>query len=284
MTTVPAPAAFSMGRVISRLFGVLQRNVATFLLLSLLLVGLPTAVIAFAQLSVMTPLMSGAAPGDTQDLVNSAFAPMNIVLGVAGFLATVIGNAVLQGAVIHASVRDLSGNRASFGEALGTGARFFLPLLCIGLIVGICCAFGFLIFVIPGLLLGLAWFVAAPAEVVERTGIFGSLGRSVVLTRNNRFAILGLCVIYVLGAWFIQAAISGSLSASLAVGAGAAGAASPGGQPPGFQGLLLAQSLISVVLSTVFASISSAGVASVYFELRQTKEGVGIDQLAALFD
>jgi hypothetical protein len=215
-TATTASAAFSMGRVISRLFGVLQRNVVTFLLLSVLLVGLPTAVIAFVQLSVMTPLMSAGASGDAQSLFHNAFAPLNVALGVAGFLATVIGNAVLQGAVIHASVRDLSGSRASFGECLGTGARFFLPLLCIGLIVGVCCFFGFLVFIVPGVLLALAWFVAAPAEVVERTGIFGSLGRSVVLTRNNRFAILGLCIVYSLAGWFIQTAISGSVTASQA--------------------------------------------------------------------
>ena len=104
MTTIPAPTAFSMGRVISRLFGVLQRNVVTFLLLSVLLVGLPTAIIAFVQLSVMTPLMTASASGDARSVFQNAFAPLNIALGAAGLLASVIGNAVLQGAVIHASV------------------------------------------------------------------------------------------------------------------------------------------------------------------------------------
>jgi hypothetical protein len=282
-TAAAAPAAFSMGRVISRLFGVLQRNIVTLLLLSVLLVGLPSAVIAFVQLSMMSPLMSAGASGDVQAMIGGVFSPLHIGLGAVAFLATVIGNAVLQGAVIHASVSDLSGGRASFGECLGTGARFFLPLVCIGLIVGVCCFFGFLIFIVPGVMLALAWFVAAPAEVAERTGIFGALGRSVVLTRGNRFAVLGLCVLYVMGAWFVQAAISGSLSVSL--GIGAAGVAGMAGQPgQGFQNLLMAQALINVVLSTVLASISSAGVASVYFELRQTKEGIGADQLAALFD
>jgi hypothetical protein len=34
----------------------------------------------------------------------------------------------------------------------------------------------------------------------------------------------------------------------------------------------------------VIASLASAGLASVYFELRQIKEGVGAEQLAAVFD
>jgi hypothetical protein len=215
-------------------------------------------------------------------MIADTFSALNIGLGAAGLLATVIGSAMLQGAVIHASVSDLSGGRASFGECLRTGVRYFLPLFVIGLIVVVCCFFGALIFIVPGVLLGLAWFVAAPVEVVERKGIFGALGRSVELTRNHRWAILGLCVIYTIATWFIQAAIGGSLSASLGVAVSAA--AGPGQATQGVQNILLAQSAIGVILGAFFASISSAGVASVYFELRQTKEGVGVDQLAALFD
>jgi len=280
-TTVAPGGGFSMGRVITRLFTVLGRNLVLFLLLSVLLVGLPTGVFGYIQLSAMAPLLPGAAPpADPSALMSSMFSPLRISIGVAAWLASVIGNAVLQGAVIHATVTDLSDRRPTFGECLGTGFRFFLPLVAIGIIFGVCVVFGFFIFIVPGVLLALAWCVAAPAEVMERTGIFGSFARSAQLTRNHRGAILGLAVALVFAQWVVQSLISGVLG----IGMGAGAAATVGVANSSFQNLFVLQTVTSLVLATLFASVGQAGVASVYFELRQTKEGVGAEQLAAVFD
>jgi hypothetical protein len=281
MTTVAAPAGFSMGRVISRLFGVLGRNLGLFLLLSVLLVGLPTGVFGYIQLSVMTPLMTpGAPPGDPAALMNTLFSPLRIAIGAAAWLASIIGNAVLQGAVIHATVSDLSGRRPTFGECLGTGFRFFLPLVVIGIIFGVCFVLGLFIFIVPGVLLALAWCVAAPAEVMERAGVFGSFERSAQLTRNHRGAILGLAIALLIAQWVVQSLISGVLGIGIGVGA----AATPGAADNSFQNLFVYQTITSLALATLFASVGQAGVASVYYELRQAKEGVGAEQLAAVFD
>ena len=280
MTAAPAPETFSMGRVISRLFGVLGRNIVLFLLLSALLVGLPTGVFGYVQLSVTAPLMGASPPGDPGALMSSLFSPLRLGIGAAAWLASVIGNAVLQGAVIHATVGDLSGRRPTFGECLGTGFRFFLPLVVIGLIFAVCFVFGLLIFVVPGVLLALAWCVAAPAEVMERSGILGSFSRSADLTRNHRGAILGLAIALVLAQWVLQSLISGVLG----IGMGASATAAPGLATSAFQSLFVFQTITSLVLATLFASVAQAGIASVYFELRHTKEGVGAEQLASVFD
>jgi hypothetical protein len=281
MTVAAAPAAFQMGRVISRLFTVLGHNLMLFLLLSALLVGLPTAVLGYIQLSIMTPLVApGSPPGDPSAIMAGLFSPWRLAVGFAAWLAGIVGNAVLQGAVIHATVSDLSGKRPSFGECLGTGFRFFLPLVVIGVIFGVCIVFGFFVFIVPGVLLGLAWCVAAPAEVMERTGIFGSFGRSVELTRNHRGAIFALAIAFVFAQWVVQSLISGVLG----IGAGVGAAATPGAVNSSFQNLFVVQTVTSLVIATLFASVGSAGIASVYFELRQAKEGVGVDELAAVFD
>jgi hypothetical protein len=279
MTVAPVPDGFSMGRVISRLFGVLSRNVLLLLLLSAVLVGLPTGVFGYLQLSAMTPLL-GARPADPSGLMGDFFSPVRIGIGAAAWLAGVIGNAVLQGAVIHATVSDLSGHRPTFGECLGTGFRFFLPLVVIGLIFGVCFVFGLVIFIVPGILLALAWCVAAPAEVMERTGIFGSFSRSADLTRNNRAVIFVLALALVFAQWALQSVLSGVLG----VGIGASAAATPGLANGVFQSFFVVNTVIGLVMATLFASIGQAGIASVYFELRQVKEGVGVAQLAAVFD
>jgi hypothetical protein len=228
----------------------------------------------------MTPLLAPGTPaGDPNALMASLFSPVRIGIGAAAWLASIAGNAVLQGAVIHATVSDLSGRRPTFGECLGTGFRFFLPLLVIGVIFAICCAFGFLIFIVPGVLLALAWCVAAPAEVMERTGIFGSFGRSAELTRNHRGAILGLAIALAFAQWIVQTLLSTVMSVGMGGYAAAAGPSSVA-----FQNLFVVQTVISLVVVTLFASVGQAGVASLYSELRQSKEGVGVEQLAAVFD
>jgi hypothetical protein len=266
--------------VISRLLGVVSRNFVLLLLLALLLVGLPGAMLAYAQNSVLGDMLNAQNAGDPNAAFTALFSPARMGLGIAGALIGVVGNAALQGAVIHASVSDLTGRRATFGECLATGFRFFLPLFCIGLIVGICCFFGYLIFIVPGVLLGLAWCVAAPAEVVERVGIFAAFSRSADLTRNHRGAIFALIIAFFVVLFIVQLVLN-SISQ---IGLGFGGAAVLPGGAPDLRGFVAVQSVMGVVLQVAVSSLASAGLAAIYFELRQAKEGVGADQLAAVFD
>ena len=266
MTTVAAPARFDIGRVISRLLGVLGRNLATFLALAVLLVGLPTALVAFAQ----------ARFAFIPDGPTVAFGPAWISLGFAAWLVSLVANAVLQGAIIHGTVSDLGGRRASFGDCLGTGVRFILPLVGIGLVIGVSVAFEIMLLIVPGVLLALAWSVASPAAVMERTGVFGALDRSRALTRNHRGAILGLSVIYFVILLVVQGVVSTAvvgLGLSLAAGVGR-----------NAQAAMIPPMLVTLLVQTLTAMISAAGVASIYYELRLIKDGVGAEQLASVFE
>ncbi len=281
MSVSAAPTMnFDIGRVISRMLGTVGRNLGLFLALAALLVGVPGAVIAFVQIGFigdLTSLQGSAAPDAA---LAALFSPLRIALGVAGVLIGVVGNAALQGAVIHASVSDLSGKRATFNECLVTGLRYFLPLFLIGLIVAVCCFFGYLVFIVPGVLLGLAWCMAAPAEVVERTGVLAALSRSADLTRNHRGAIFGLMVIFFVVIFMAQMVIN----AVDTIGFGFSGAVLTQGGAPDLRNFYAIQSVVAVVLQVIVSSLAAAGLAAIYFELRQTKEGVGAEQLAAVFD
>jgi hypothetical protein len=274
--STPISASFDIGRVISRLIGVLGRNFATFLLLAVLLVGLPTAASSFLQLAGTLPFFANPSAGadSLSPLGGAAFAFLPI-----SWLIGAMANAVLQGAVIFGTISDLSGRKVSFGEALGTGWRFFLPLIGIGLISAVCCFFGFLIFIVPGVLLSLAWSVAAPAAVAERTGVFGAYSRSIELTRNCRAAIFGLAVIAVVIGFIVQATVTGVVAAT-GLGLATVGGAASGAMLT----MVITQAVTNLVAQTLNAMIGSAGVASVYYELRFVKEGVGAEQLAAVFD
>jgi hypothetical protein len=42
--------------------------------------------------------------------------------------------------------------------------------------------------------------------------------------------------------------------------------------------------IIQLLVDSVVAIVSTVGVASIYFELRQIKEGVGVAEIASVFD
>ena len=126
-------------------------------------------------------------------------------------------------------------------------------------------------FIVPGLMLAVAWMVAVPAQVVEHTGVFGAIGRSAELTRGHRWAIFGLLVIYIIASLVLQGSILGIVGV-LAV------SLSPNMSQAATQ--MVAQPLLNVATSL----IGAAGVASIYYELRSSREGIGPEALAAVFD
>lgn len=238
---------FDFGRVISRTFSAIKQNAAVCFGAAAILVGLPSVLMAFGGSTFLT--------GAT-------------VIGIVLYL---IGVFMLQGMVVRAAVSGFNGKRVTFGEAFGVGVQYFLPLLGLAIVACVAMGFGYLLLIVPGVLLSVLWSVSSAALVMEKRGVFESLQRSRDLTRGYRWQVFGLLVIYVILSWIVGAAIGG-----LAV---ATGGSFVNGSPS------LAFNLITQPLVNVLSSVvASAGVASLYYELRTAKEGVGADNLAAIFE
>jgi hypothetical protein len=250
---------FEMSRVIERTFGVLRRNITTFGLLALVLAALPSAVLQ-SGISLMARSMTGGGG-----------APAGVILMLVGVLVSLVTYYILQAAVVHGSVADLNGRPASFSACLQTGARSALPLFGLALLMGFAMMFGFMLLLVPGLIMMVVWIVAAPALVVERVGVFASFGRSARLTKGHRWAIFGLLFVFIVVYYLVSLLLGG---------AGMAAA----GQDMLKTGLSPVQIAISSILSAVVSLVGSAGVSAIYYELRSAKEGVGPDTLAAVFD
>jgi hypothetical protein len=272
MTAVTAPEGFTIGGVISRTLFIVARQYPRFLLLSALMVGVPGAIQGAAQLFFLGAAhTAGVSPNPFEIFTSST----NFIVWLAALLLTVAGFGALQGAVIHASIDETA--RVSLSDALSTGLRFCLPLVGLSLIIGFGVGFGLLLLIVPGVLLGLAWSVAAPVEVVERSGVFNALARSRELTRNHRGAIFGLWLIFGIASLVFQTVVSLLLTAAFGVGLGAVN----------FQAvtthLQAAQIVSNLIVQVLIGSIGSVGAASIYFELRRVKEGVGVNQIAEVF-
>ena len=245
--------AFDLGRVIQRTFNSISQNGVTFLIGSILLVGVPSV----AQVYGQSQLLEGQ---------TSAFA----IVGISWVL-WIVGAYVLQGMVVKVTVAGFNGKAMSIGAAFEAGIKLFLPLLGLGIVIGLGTMLGMILLIVPGIILAVMWSVATGAVVVEGRGVMESLQRSRDLTRGHRWPIFGLAVIL-----FVASMIIGVL-------AGGIGAASGGGFMTGSPNLIvnMATTSLSNILSAV---LGAAGAAALYYELRSVKEGVGPEQLASVFD
>ena len=185
----------------------------------------------------------------------------------AWIIAVVIG-AIVQGALTRATVADNEGHRATFGECIAAAVRVLLPLIGVGLIFGIAIGIGFVLLLVPGIIIMLMWSVAGPAVVVERDGVMRAFSRSSELTKGSRWKILGLfvvlLVIYVLV--FMLLGVVGLRAVPTAA------------EPFGVANLIVS-AITSIVLNLTWGTIQPA----LYVELRQAKEGTSAESLAQVF-
>ena len=114
---------------------------------------------------------------------------------------------------------------------------------------------------IPGLMLYSALWVAVPAAVVERTGVVASMSRSATLTRGYRWRVFG--IVLLLGLLNMTAGWIATLPFDL------------GGT---------AHSVAEFAVAAVFTAWSAVAAAVAYHDLRLEKEGIGVNEIAAVFD
>jgi len=262
-----APTKLDIARVLEGTFKVLGRNIVTFGVLALLLSGLPTAIVAFFQISAMRGEDGGFSLASFMTAAYWTAASM-------GGLASLIFSAILQGTLIYATVQDMNGQRPAIASSLANGLRSFLPLIGVTILFSLAMMFGFVLLLVPGIMIACAWCVAVPALVADRTGVFGAFSRAADLTRGNRWRIFALGTVIVI----LLLVISSIFNA-------VTGVSTFGGDP--VQALERALSPLAMVLgvirSTITSVISATLVAVLYVELRNLKDGGAPGWLSDVF-
>lgn len=247
-TTLPVGGnSFQVGRTLGTSIAVLFRNLPSFVLAAVLL-SIPMFVLG---------LLLGAAEDEVTIYV------MAFLLVVVGLLTYLL----IIAALTYGTVQDLSGRKASSGAIVSHALKALLPAIGVAIFLALIVSIGLMALIIPGLILSCVLYVALPVVVVERTGIFQSLGRSAELTKGNRWKILALVII----AYFISAIVEVASETINAV-AGQTGSAE------------IIAGLIGLVLFVLSTTWSAVLVAVAYNDLRVAKEGISTEQIAAVFD
>jgi Membrane domain of glycerophosphoryl diester phosphodiesterase len=257
MTMEAGSIQFSIGSVLSSSFGVYARNFVSFTVLGLI-IGVVN--LAFELLFAADP---AAAAAETVDYV-----PI-----IVGFLISVLVGGLTQAAVIYGTFQDMRGSKAGLGDCIVRGLSAVVPVIVASIIYSLAVFIGSLLLVIPGIIIIVLWWLYVPAIVVERKSIFESFGRSAELTKGRRWQILGLGLVI-----FVLLLIIFSVIGFVLFGAMME---SPGGE---LAEVPLWVTILNYAISAIVTVFLAVVTAVSYYYLRAEKEGVGIEDLASVFD
>lgn len=192
---------------------------------------MPTAAVVFVISGVFGILLVVASPG----------------LAILALIVSLVATILYTGMIVElvADVRD--GRRdATVGQLLRAVSPVLGQLILVAILAAVGEAIGFVLLIVPGLILLTIWAVAAPVVVLEHPGAMRALRRSRELVRGNGWQVFGVILLLVIGI--------GVVTEALYVLANAAGTT---------VGLI-----VRVVLGILTAPISALAAAVLYFELR----------------
>ena len=195
------------------------------------LVLITAAAVVFVISAVVGALLVTASPG----------------LAIIALVVSLVASTLFTGMVVELVADVQDGRRdASPGQLLQAAVPVLGQLILVGIVAGIGIVIGFILIIIPGLILLTIWSVAAPVVVLERPGGLRALGRSRELVRGegwNVFAVILLMVILVSVISFAIEAVAASAGTGIDL-------------------------LVRVVVGILTAPISALASAVLYFQLR----------------
>jgi hypothetical protein len=214
--------SIDIGSVISRTFSIYVDQASVLL---------PAAAVVFVAIGVISALLVVIAP----------------VLAILAFVVILVGTTLFTGMVVELVADVQDGRRdATVGQLLSAATPVLGQLILVGILAGIGILIGFVLIIIPGLILITIWSVAAPVVVLERPGALKALGRSRELVRGNGWQVFGVIVVLVIGVGILAAIIE-------AIG-------DSGGTGVGI--------VVRVIVQILTAPLSALAASVLYFELR----------------
>ncbi|MBN9673388.1 hypothetical protein [Roseibium aggregatum] len=258
MPAVEPNPSLGVGTIVSESFSILFKNFVLVFIVAFIpsLIGL-----------LISGLLIGfeAALGIEEQNVAGG---ISVLANVVSALIDLVVYSVTTALVIQLAYDAKLSRPIRIGRYFGPALSAIVPLVVLSLVAGILATIGFVILIVPGIWVYAVFAVVAPVVVIERAGFTG-LGRSAALTKEYRWPIVGAFIL----AFLIAIALSAVaiLLASLAAGIG------------GVSGLIIAV-MVFTALSTMGTGLISIVTSMIYARLREIKEGVSVDQIAAVFD
>lgn len=141
---------------------------------------MPAAAVVFVVTGIVASLLFLASPG----------------LALVAVILDLVAGTLFTGMVVELVADVQDGRRdASAGQLLRAVTPVLGQLILVGVVMAIGIGIGFILIIVPGLILLTIWSVAAPVVVMEKPGVFAALGRSRELVRGNGWQVFGVIVV-----------------------------------------------------------------------------------------
>jgi len=201
-----------------------------------------------------------------------------LVWTLATYALTLGVTAASQGATVIAVSHVHLGRPATIAESFAgiKGRIFYLALIMIGYGIGV--SIGFVLLIVPGIILGLMWALTIPVAVLEDTGLGDSVNRSAELTKGARGRVF---VIYILFAIMLLILYTAWMFPVLLIMSLAAQKHHVIGVPLWTQIVIPVGSFISQCLAGPLMTI---GFSLLYYDQRVRKEAFDLQHMMATLD
>jgi Membrane domain of glycerophosphoryl diester phosphodiesterase len=207
---------------------------------------------------------------------SSSFAITAALLGLATMLlylaASLVATAVMQAATTYA-VSDLyleqpTGISSAYSRVKGKVGRLVNVVLSVGIrVVG-----GFILFVIPGIIMVMRYSLAVPAAVLENVKTRDALKRSKALSQGSGGRVLTIYVLMLVLVWAVMFGLS-YLGLSLL---GRVATTGLSGQ--------VWQRVIGFIAGSVASPVLTIAIALLYYDQRVRKEAFDIEHMMSALE
>ena len=156
---------------------------------------MPAAATVFVFTGILSTLLTSASPG----------------LRLLALLIGVVATTLFTGMVVELVADIQDGRRdSSAGQLVRAVTPVLGQLVVLGVVMGVGIVLGFILLIVPGLILITVWSVAAPVVVLERPPGLAALRRSRELVRGNGWPVFGVIIVL----YVLVAIVAGALEAA----------------------------------------------------------------------
>jgi len=190
--TMTGEGRFGPDLVFGLAFRTIGRGLGRFALLFLLTIL--AGIVVFGTLGIVWMLTVGHADLQAGLRQHPAF----WILAALGLLVYLLAMVAIHLATVGSAYALMRGRPVSLSALFGLAWQRLWPAIGTGILAMLGILVGLALFIVPGLILLVRWWVWAPACLVEGHGSVAALKRSAALTRGRRWTVFWLVLITLL--------------------------------------------------------------------------------------
>lgn len=231
----------------------------------LLAVGMGVGIISsvIGGVSMATALQSYD-PRNAGTLFSIFGSPLYWLAAIGSMLLSAFSMSAMLGTLLKSS----SESNTDFATAFASGIRDVLPMIGLTILWWLGLIVGYILIIIPSLILLAMWSVSAPVLIAERSGVIGAFGRSRALTKGIRWPVFGALLLFLIVYLVIASALQGF---------------SQMGMLSLYKSNMTGAIVASLVSTSLLGILTNAFLAGLYGEVLEAKEGGSQNDLAEVF-